>query len=277
MSMNHFSTSSMLKKVVLYLLLPFALVKLFYSVVSFLYLSKDDVIVPKFEPLSYHYSLDLGHQILPTTTAVAPVKQIEAADRIKDIKLKGTYLEDVNSFIVIEDHLGTTFLYKGDRYMGYTLKEIYDNRAVFEKNGKHYDLVIEEGESGKNGQAGVSAAAGEGAGSAPAAESFEPVTVTHDEIESYIKNPNKIWRNVRIQEIRKNGRIDGFRVNYVKKGSFFEQAGLRSGDVIKAIDGSELHSLSDVMKYYNNIDNLDGLTLTVRRGGEDVDLEFNIN
>jgi len=267
----------MLKKVVLYLLLPFAIVKLIYSVITFLYLSKDDVTVPKLEPLSYHYSLDLGHKILPTTTAVAPVKEIEAADRIKDIKLKGTYLEDVNSFIVIEDHLGTTFLYKGDRYMGYTLKEIYDNRAVFEKNGKHYDLVIEEGPSGKSTHAGVNAAAGEGAGSASAAESFEPVTVTHDEIESYIKNPNKIWRNVRIQEIRKNGRIDGFRVNYVKKGSFFEQAGLRSGDVIKAIDGSELHSLSDVMKYYNNIGNLDGLTLTVHRGGEDVDLEFNIN
>jgi len=109
------------------------------------------------------------------------------------------------------------------------------------------------------------------------AESFEPVAITHDEVEDYIKNPNKIWRNIRIQELRKNGQIDGFRVNYVKKGSFFDKAGLKSGDVIKAIDGNEIKSLSDVMKYYNDINNLDGLSLTVLRGGNEVELEFNIN
>jgi type II secretory pathway component PulC len=47
--------------------------------------------------------------------------------------------------------------------------------------------------------------------------------------------------------------------------------------VIKAIDGSEIRTLSDVMRYYNNINNLDGLTLTVLRGGQEIDLEFNIN
>ncbi|HHD83272.1 MAG TPA: PDZ domain-containing protein [Campylobacteraceae bacterium] len=270
-------SGNLLRTIVLYLLMPFAAVKLLYSIAGYLYLAKDDVTPPATRNLSYHYSLDLASKILPFKTKSAPVKQIEANDRIKDITLKGTYLDDVNSFIVIEDQLGTTFLYKGDRYMGYVLKEIYDNRAVFEKNGKHYDLVIEE-KSGKSKKgAARSETASRYTGGTGGEESFAPVSVTHEEVQSYIKNPNKIWRNIRIQEMRKNGQIEGFRVNYVKKGSFFDQAGLKSGDVIKAIDGSEIRTLSDVMRYYNNINNLDGLTLTVMRGGQEIDLEFNIN
>jgi general secretion pathway protein C len=274
--MNRNSTN-IPKAIILYLLLPFAVVKLLYSIVDYLYLPKDDVVVSKTENLGYHFSLDIGRKFLPTKTRVEPVQQIEATNRIKDITLKGTYLEDVNSFIVIEDHLGTTFLYKGDRYMGYVLKEIYDSRAVFEKNGKHYDVVINEKGAANSSPSPASGGGQAGGGGGLAKEDFEPVSITHDEVQSYIKNPNKIWRNIRIQEIRRHGQIEGFRVNYVKKGSFFDQAGLKSGDVIKAIDGSEIRSLADVMKYYNNIDNLDGLSLTVERGGTDIDLEFNIN
>jgi len=279
MFMNQ-SSAKMLRVFIIYVLLPFAIVKIAYAVVTFLFLQKDDVVKPKRESLSYHYSMDLGYKVLSTLTKKPVVQQIEATNRIKDIKLKGTYLDGDQSFIVVEDQLGTTFLYKGDRYVGYVLKEIYDGRAIFEKNGKNYDLVIEE-DNGKNHPSGRTGNFVSGGNTATAGgksgESFEPVTVTRDEIDSYIKNPNKIWRNIRIQEIRRNGQIDGFRVNYVKKGSFFDQSGLKSGDIIKAIDGSEIRSLSDVMRYYNDIKNLDGLSLTVLRGGNEVELEFNIN
>ncbi len=274
------SSAKMLRVFIIYVLLPFAIVKIAYAVVTFLFLQKDDVVKPKRESLSYHYSMDLGYKVLSTLTKKPVVQQIEATNRIKDIKLKGTYLDGDQSFIVVEDQLGTTFLYKGDRYVGYVLKAIYDGRAIFEKNGKNYDLVIEEddGKKHSSGRAGNFVSGGNASTAGGNSEdSFAPVTVTRDEIDSYIRNPNKIWRNIRIQEIRRNGQIDGFRVNYVKKGSFFDQSGLKSGDIIKAIDGSEIRSLSDVMRYYNDIKNLDGLSLTVLRGGNEVELEFNIN
>ncbi len=279
MFMNQ-SSAKMLRVFIIYVLLPFAIIKIVYAVVTFLFLQKDDVVKPKRESLSYHYSMDLGYKVLSTLTKKPVVQQIEATNRIKDIKLKGTYLDGDQSFIVVADQLGTTFLYKGDRYVGYVLKAIYDGRAIFEKNGKNYDLVIEEDDGNKHssGRAGNFVSGGNASTAGGNSEdSFAPVTVTRDEIDSYIRNPNKIWRNIRIQEIRRNGQIDGFRVNYVKKGSFFDQSGLKSGDIIKAIDGSEIRSLSDVMRYYNDIKNLDGLSLTVLRGGNEVELEFNIN
>ncbi len=270
------TSNKLLKISIFYILLPFALVKLLYSIGGF-FLAKDDLHSFKGQNLGYHYSLNFSNKILQSGTIQPQVVQIEATNRIKDIKLKGTYLDDVDSFIVIEDHLGTTFLYKGDRYVGYTLKEIYDNRAIFEKSGKNYDLVIDEDEQKPTHQSFKKSAVENKNYTNDAQESFEPVTIPREEVNSYIKNPNKIWQNIRIQELRKNGQIDGFRVNYVKRGSFFDTSGLKSGDIIKSIDGNEIHSLSDVMKYYNNINNLDGLALTVLRGDNMVDLEFNIN
>lgn len=270
------SSNKLLKNFVIFILFPFALIKLIYAIVSFLFLSKDDIAQKKAENLSYHYSLNFSGKILQTAQNRPVTTQVEASGRIKDIKLKGTYIEGDGGFIVIEDRLGTTFLHKGEKYVGYRLLEIYDNRAVFDKNGVHYDVVIDE--EGQNRRK-----------TAPTASrisknndheeigAFEPVVVTHQEVDSYIRNPNKIWRNIRIQEIRKNGQIDGFRVNYVKKGSFFDKSGLKSGDVIKGIDGNEIKSLSDVMKYYNNINNLDGLSLSILRGDSEIELEFNIN
>ncbi len=270
------TSNKMLKIFIFYILLPFALVKLLYSIGGF-FLVKDDLQASKGQNLGYHYSLNFANKILQNGTIQPQKVQIEATNRIKDIKLKGTYLDDVNSFIVIEDHLGTTFLYKGDRYVGYTLKEIYDSRAIFEKAGKNYDLVIDEDDHKPMKQSHNIGGMEKNSYTNESQESFAPVSVPREEVNSYIKNPNKIWQNIRIQELRKNGRIDGFRVNYVKKGSFFDTSGLKSGDIIKSIDGNEIHSLSDVMKYYNNINNLDGLALTVQRGENMVDLEFNIN
>ncbi len=264
------------KRFIVYVLLPFALVKLFYSIGGF-FLAKDDIQAGKSRNLGYHYSLNFSNKILQSGVISSHVEEIQATNRIKDIKLKGTYLDDLNSFIVVEDQLGTTFLYKGDRYMGYMLKEIYDNRAVFEKAGTNYDLVIDDDDQKVSTSTQQDIAPKAKSVSHDIAEPFEPVSVSRDEVASYVKNPNKIWQNIRIQEIRKNGRIDGFRVNYVQRGSFFDKSGLKSGDVIKSIDGNEIHSLSDVMKYYNNISNLDGLGLSVQRGQEMVDIEFNIN
>jgi len=272
------ASNSFLKKFILYFLVPFVMIKLLYSVGSF-FLVKDDITMVKNIDLSYHYSLNIVPKILQTTTSKTGVKQVQTSSRIKDIKLKGIYIEDVNSFIVIEDQLGTTFLYRGDKYVGYVLKEIYDNRAVFEKNGVNYDLVISEESTDKrtsyNSSTAVSSSINNS--SDDMQTNFEPVKITRDELNDYVKNPNKIWQNIRIQEVRKSGQIDGYRVNYVKKGSFFDASGIKSGDVIKGIDGKEIKSLADVMKYYNNINDLDGLALSIARGDNEIDLEFNIN
>jgi len=277
MFMNQKSTNY-LKVFAVYFLLPIALAKLLWSVGLF-FLDKDALSVPKEESFIYHYNINLANNIIGSPKQTSHATQpTETHNRIDDIRLTGTFISGDSSFVVIEDNLGTTFLYVSEKYVGYTLIEVYDQRAVLEKNGKKYDLVLaEDKDSAKSSSSSSSSTESSKPEESVEFIPGEPVQLTHDELNSYVKNPNKIWKNIRIQELRKNGTIDGFRVNYVKKGSFFEKAGLKSGDVIKGIDGKEIKSLSDVMKYYSNVQTLDGLSLSIARGEEELDLEFNVN
>jgi len=262
----------------LYILLPVAVVKLLWSVGLF-FLDKDALSAPKEGEFSYYYNINLAKNIIGDRKVIAKTEPVETHSRIDDIKLKGTYAAEDESFIVIEDQLGTTFLYKNEKYVGYRLIEVYDERAVLEKNGIKYDIVLEDEDNGATPSTNRGSSHSEPTVTEPE-EQFvpgEPVRLTRNELNSYVKNPNKIWKNIRIQELRRDGTLNGFRVNYVKKGSFFDKAGLKSGDVIKSIDGKEIKTLSDVMKYYSNVNSLDGLTLGISRGDDEIDLEFNVN
>ncbi len=276
--MNQKSTNY-LYNFAIYLLLPFAIVKLLWSVGLF-FLDKDALASQKEGDFIYHYNINLAKNIISDKMDAPVVQEVETHDRVEDIKLKGTYASEGDSFIVIEDHLGTTFLYKGEKYLGYRLVAVYEQRAVLEKNGRKYDIVLVDDDSKSTPSSSGQTPPRTPNMDSPAESVYapdEPVTLTRNELDTYVKNPNKIWKNIRIQELRRDGKLNGFRVNYVKKDSFFYKAGLKSGDIIKSIDGKEIKTLADVMKYYSNVNSLDGLTLGVSRGDEEIDLEFSVN
>ena len=206
-----------------------------------------------------------------------PTVKVEEDDgeRLDDIKLKGTYLGGDASFIIIEDKGESKFIYIGEKFRGYELNRVGERKVVFSKGGKNYYVLLDDEEQ-KNQKDSYSPHTSNDT-SESSSENAQPVSITRDDMNSYIKNPDKIWKNIRIQEIRKNGELNGFRVNYVKRGSFFDKAGLKSGDLIKAINGEEIRSLGDVMRYYTNADTLDSLSLTVERGGSEVELDFSVN
>ena len=263
--------------VILYMLLPLALADLLWSVAGF-FLNKEDInSIKDSNSYSYHYRFNLANKIIGNKEVVVnePIHE-DDGEELKGIKLKGTYLGGDASFVIIEDGSESKFVYIGDEFRGYRLDRVGERRVLFKKGGKsYYVLLDDETKSSKSKRSGFDNISKTPSQSTTGSEGS--VSISRDEMKSYIKNPDKIWSNIRIQEIRKNGELGGFRVNYVKRGSFFEKAGLRSGDIIKAIDGNEIRSLGDVMKYYTNADSLDTLTLTVLRDGSEIDLDFSVN
>jgi general secretion pathway protein C len=260
----------------LFIILPLVVAKLLWSL-SLFFLDKGVVENTKGESYGYHYNLNLSSKIIGNKNTIIKDEPIVADDdgeEIKNIKLKGTYLGGDASFMIIEDGGKSNFIYIGESYKGYEVVRISEKKVGLKKHGKNYYILLwdEEGKSSKTAPKSISHAE-----MPPAPIPGMPATITKEELHTYIKDPNKIWKSIRIQEQRENGQISGFRVNYVKKSSFFDQAGLRSGDVIKGIDGNEITSLADVMKYYTNVDSLDSLSLTVERAGEEIELDFNVN
>jgi general secretion pathway protein C len=261
-----------------FVILPMAVAKLLWSVVMFFTdTGESKGVVKNRNNYGYHYSLNLANKIISNGVEEI-VTRVEEDDgqKLDNIKLKGTYLGGDASFIVIEDGVESKFIYIGEKFRGYELIKVGERKVVFERNGKNYYVLLSDDEDEKKG-VGKRAMHKKPSNKREPQDSGGVVTITRDELNSYIKNPNKIWNNIRIQERRREGMLDGFRVNYVKRGSFFDKAGLKSGDIIKRIDGNEIESLADVMKYYTSVDSLESLTLTVLRGGEEVEIDFSVN
>ncbi|SFV68706.1 General secretion pathway protein C [hydrothermal vent metagenome] len=100
--------------------------------------------------------------------------------------------------------------------------------------------------------------------------------VNRNLLTSYTSNPKKIWKDIGISENKLNGKLHGFKINYIKKGSDFEKLGLKRGDLLTAINAEELDNLGAVMSLYGDINNIENLTLTVERNGKSKDIEYEI-
>ncbi len=62
-----------------------------------------------------------------------------------------------------------------------------------------------------------------------------------------------ITRNINALPVKSGNRLKGFRVTYIRKGSYFDQLGLKVGDTITAINGEDIVDLKVPMEFFSNI------------------------
>ena len=211
---------------------------------------------------------------------------------MKKWKLKATYMGDEDLFAVIADGKEMAIVYLDYIYKGYELVELKSDEAIFKKNGKLYSIKLDEkkknrkhkGNKTKQDLADKIIANEEREEQVEVQSSIDPQTneiksakVKRADINFYMKNVGQIWKNIRLKDYRVNRRLRGFKVTYVRRGSAFEDLGLKVGDIITAINGEEIISYSQVQKYYKNIGRIRQLSLTVLRNGEERDIDYDIN
>jgi general secretion pathway protein C len=192
---------------------------------------------------------------------------------------------------MLKDGKKTEIIYLDYSYKGYELVEVKDNEGIFKSRGKFYSLKLDEVKkkrrrNSKN-KKDVADTLLENekieenikvkSSINPETNEIESAKIKRKDINFYMKNVSQIWKNIRIKDYRVDRRLRGFKVTYVKKGSAFDSLGLKSGDIITAINGEEIHSYSQVQKFYKNINRIKQLNLTISRKGEERDIEYDIN
>ncbi len=195
-------------------------------------------------------------------------------DSLSKYILKAIYSTSSNSgWIIIESKSSkdTTILQQLEEFNGYTLTKLYKKYVIFEKNSKEYKLELPKEENltygiENNNSIKENIVVKEGS-----------VAVQRDYLNTYVNDLGKVWKDIAIQEIRENGKIDGFKINGVNKNSVFEKLGLKKNDIIKSINGNVLKSYADAFKIYNGINKLNYLRLEVLRNNEVVELNYEIN
>lgn len=257
--------------VVNFILIPMVVVKLLWSI-SLLFLDKDLIIFQDSEVRSFSTSSRLAKKILDASDdKPVATTTVQSGKKITDFILKGTYVEGHGSFIIIEDNSATEFIYLNEDYQGYKLTHVYENKAIFEKNGQNYEISM------NTASPKFSSPATSTKPKKPkhTSKNAVPVAVSKEDINYYAQNPTKVWNNIRIEDFRTDSGIN-FRVSYVRGGSVFSEIGLKPGDVITSIEGQEIQSMGEVMEYYSKIETLESLSLSIKRGSQEMDLEFKV-
>jgi len=277
--MKALSKSRLIKRLI-GILLVLLLIKLLWLVVEMVFMPVSGVNHAQnkeAKPLYYRIKLTSGNSIAPRSK---PKKQI--AGSIKDIKLLGIYHAPSQTVVTVSYKGKSKVLAIGESVNGFVLEGAGHGYALFGKGTKTYRVDLLEKK--ENSRYKVSSPKHKFAVPAPSASVQGDVTDAGDHkivdrslLEHYTAHMDEIYKNIGIRDVKKGGRIEGFRVSFVKRGSPFAKLGLRRGDVLKAVNGEPLTSYKAAFDAYRSVNDASGLTLTIQRGNKEMELEYEIN
>jgi general secretion pathway protein C len=255
----------------LYPVIVIALVAKFVGVVMLVVLPKVSIekqIPSDFSMNFKSYQSDKQFALKQTKDEVLKIKK--PTYDLKDLVLKAIY-KDVNGGIIVVQDLKTKeaiVLEKNETYKGYKLIEIYAKYVVFLKNKKRYTLKLYDDVNMQDDTLSSETSQNK--------TEKENVTVFKKDILKYATNFDAIWRNISIDDVKKDGKLVGFKVRYVRQRSAFGKLGLKRGDIITKVNYEPLTSYSQAFKIYNNIKEYNYLTITIIRDGKEKDLDYEI-
>ncbi len=260
-------------------LIPYMVVILLAYVLSsivFLFLPKTGVEFVSENKQNLAYKKYDGFYLSNLTVLTNKPKVIDRKS-LSDYLLKGIYSTSSNSgWIIVQDKNKSKshILSQNEKLDGYVLTKLFKNFVIFEKNEKEFKLEMKK-TNDKN--IGFKMTQNIGGMEENIVVDSSGVRVKRDYLNTYVQDIDKVWNNIAISEIRKNGKIDGFKVLNVNKNSVFNKLGLKKGDVIKSVNNSVLGSYADAFRVYNNISNIKYLNIEILRNNEVMELNYEID
>jgi type II secretion system protein C len=213
-------------------------------------------------PTYHRYSLK---PMIVSSKSAEPSKTVSGPS-ISNMVIKGLYRKKTGGFVIValkSAQTDTKVIGIGEKFRDYALVEILEDGAIFERNHQRYSLFLEKP---KNLPARAAAAA----------DIETPHQVSRSDIAHYAKNFDQIWKDISIAEVKKEGKIAGFKVTRIKPNSPFAELGLQKGDVIINANNKALTSYAQALEIYKNIDKLQAIELIVLRNNQEKELIYEI-
>ncbi len=159
----------------------------------------------------------------------------------------------------------------GDKVSSATLKEVYTDKIILERGGRLETLRMPE-EAGKNLITTVSSSSS----SRGTPRTNTPGAVLSDIRKKIIKNPTSFGKYAIPVPYKENGKLRGFRLQAQGDRSLFDAVGLKTNDVVIALNGVELNDPSKGLKALRKLQNAKSIDLTILRDGVEIPLHFEI-
>jgi len=171
----------------------------------------------------------------------------------------------------------------GDKIERAEVIEIKTGQILVREGGRTLKLTLEESE----GESSASNSSGPPRSNRPSAErpaetrfaqaaGPNKFIVDRDILNQDISNLYDFMSQVTIQPNLENEEPHGFKVTSIQRDGIFYQLGLRRNDVVLRLNGVEIGQPEDIMGIYEQIEQLDTLTLDIERGRRPITFTYSL-
>ncbi|PSV13340.1 type II secretion system protein GspC [Photobacterium kishitanii] len=150
-----------------------------------------------------------------------------------------------------------------------TLIAVYNDRVIIRNNGRDETLMLEGLKFTKPSAAPVSSQRNTSPSNGNAAE----LAKIKQEI---LSEPQTLFSYIRLSQVKKDGQIEGYRVNPGKNRILFDQVGLKANDLAVSINGNSLTDPAIMAKLWGELSSASDFTLTVERDGQLHDIHIEL-
>jgi general secretion pathway protein C len=99
-----------------------------------------------------------------------------------------------------------------------------------------------------------------------------------DDVDDMLRNPSNLFSQARILPKYEDGEMVGLQINAIKPGSFFEEVGIQSGDVITELNGIAIDNPQESAKILAEFSEASELDIGVRGpDGDDRKINFTVD
>ncbi|WP_067515270.1 type II secretion system protein GspC [Endozoicomonas ascidiicola] len=156
---------------------------------------------------------------------------------------------------------------KGDTLKGTqaTVDAIYSDRVIIQNGVRYESLLMYPEEASKK------------------IATNNTVTATHikksskniSDLKTQLQEKPESWSEiVTISPIRRDGKLQGYRINPAKYPQYFSELGLKPNDMAIAINGFDLTDNNEAMKVIGQLSSLQQISLTIERDGQRFEIDL---
>ena len=233
------------------------------------------------KPLYYRYTLATKKEKVKTVAKNNKNHYIKPKPKPEEIRkfiLKGIFDSTDKKLIVIKYRGKSYVLAMGEMIEGYKFTKIYPDYVIFTKNGKEYELNLYKKGHKEIKKAHLDTIIPNRIRKKSKAIEKEGDTtyISRNLFNKYKSNFAEIQKNIGVVPYMEGGKLKGFKISFVRKGSDFDKLGVKRGDIILSVNGEPLNNFKVPMRIFNNLDTLTAATITIKRGNEIKELEYEV-
>ncbi len=205
--------------------------------------------------------------------AAAETNLANAPDTNLNLTLLGIFAGDVeaDSRALISTGNGEEEPFSiGDEVVrGAELKAIFPDRVVLSRNGRNEVLRLDKDAPSRNLVADTSSP-----NALPDRVALPQLASVREQI---LQDPTQAANYLRVQPAAVGGAMRGYRIYPGRDRSLFNAAGLRPGDLVTAINGTELNDATRALQMLTELSTATQVSLTVERGGNPQTVNISLN